>query len=47
MSQVRKTSKLAYRTTVEDFGNAMDQKNEIIYSLQTELEGLRPNQEKF
>ena len=37
MSLVRKSSKATFRSTVEDFSAAMDQKNNIIYSLQTEL----------
>ena len=37
MSLARKTSKNTLRTNVEDFAAAMDQKNNIIYTLQNEL----------
>ena len=35
MSLVRKASKATLRTNVEDFSAAMDQKNNIIYTLQS------------
>jgi hypothetical protein len=35
MSLVRKNNKVTFKTNVDDFYAAMDQKNNIIYSLQT------------
>jgi hypothetical protein len=39
----RKASKGTFRTT-EDFSANLDQKNNVIASLQGEVENLRPNQ---
>lgn len=47
MSITRKSSKQTLRLAPEDLAASLDQKNCIISCLQTELEKLRVNQEKF
>ena len=47
MSIARKASRTNLRVSPEDLASSLDQKNNIISSLQNELDKLRMNQEKF